>query len=131
MKVGCSAGETKQAPIWARCDAVEAIKVAQQCWNHAYPLARPNVGNLWNARANASAHPPTRASQGIPMPQRAANTEPGPSSAYPFPAGLWRRLTARPLDFQLAVTILRIESSRRSTMTDEKYRPRLYRRSSA
>src|SRR6266699_3468025 len=63
------------------------------------------------------------------MLQRAANTEPGPSSAYPFPAGLWPRLTARPLDFQLAVTILRIESSRRSTMTDEKYRPRLNRRS--
>jgi hypothetical protein len=80
-----------------------------------------------NARPNASAQPSTRTTHWIPMLQRAANTGQGPSSACPLPAGLWRRPTERPLDFQLAVTILRTESSRRSrrsTTTDEKCHPR-------
>src|SRR2546429_7926198 len=56
----------------------------------------------------------------MPMVQRAANTGPGPSSARPHPAGLWRRPMARPLDFQRAVTIPPIQSSRQSTTSDGK-----------
>ena len=53
------------------------------------------------------------------MLQRAASTGLGPSCACLLPAGRWRRLTVSPLDFQLDVTILQTESSRRSIATGE------------
>src|SRR5262245_54236109 len=83
------------------------------------------------ARLNASARPSTRTTRWMPKLRRAANTGPGPSRACLLPAGLWRRPPAGPSDFQRAVTILQTESSRRSTATDEKYRPRPPHRSAA
>src|SRR5262249_14894672 len=63
-------------------------------------------------------------SRWMPMLQRAANTEPRPSSAWLPLAGPWPRPTVGPLDFRLAVMTLQTESSRRSTTTGEKCHPR-------
>src|SRR5437660_5469176 len=109
---------------WARpVLSPEPSAVLQDC--SAGGLHCASWGDVWNALPNAAAQLPTRTTQEIPSAQLAANRELGPSSAYPLPAGPGRRPTAPPLDFQLDVTILRIESSRRSTMSDERYRPGL------
>jgi hypothetical protein len=89
------------------------------------------LGNVWNARPNASARPSTQTTRWLPMVQRAANTPSAPSSACPHPARLWRRPTGRPLDFQRAVTIPRIQSSPRSSKTDGKCHPRPHHRPAA
>src|SRR5438552_17024554 len=65
----------------------------------------------------------------MPVLQRAANTEPRPSSACLPLAGPWRRPTVGPLDFRLAVMTLQTESSRRSTTTHQKRHPRPRHRS--
>ena len=53
----------------------------------AHPVRPRKLGNVWNARPNASLNCDSDQS-GIPTLQRAANREPGPSSAYPHPASL-------------------------------------------
>jgi hypothetical protein len=50
--------------------------------------ASPDLGDVWDARPNASAQPSTRTIQWRPMVQRAANTGPGPSSVCFLPVGL-------------------------------------------
>src|SRR5262245_31577406 len=97
----------------------------------AHPLDGASAGQHLGCAPNASAQPWTRTTQWLPMVQRGVNTGPRPSAACLLPAGLWRRSTVGPLDFQLAVTILQTESSRRSTTTDERCRPRPYHRPAA
>src|SRR5258708_26472415 len=88
------------------------------------PKAGATAANVQDARPNASAQPSIRSTQWMPILQRAANTEPGPSSACLLFVGLWRRRsTIGPLDSQPAATILQTASSRRSTTTDEKCHP--------
>src|SRR5258706_14725658 len=77
---------------------------------------------------NALAQPPTQTSRWKPMLQRAANTEPRPSSACLPLADPWPRPTVGPLDFRLAVMTLQTESSLRSRTTGEKYHPRPHHR---
>src|SRR5205823_11153758 len=69
---------------------------------------------------SASAQPPSRTTQWIPVLQRAADTEPTLSSACLPSLGLWLRQTIVPWDSQLAVTTLQTECSRRLIKTDEK-----------
>jgi hypothetical protein len=106
------------------------------CSDRIAMLRRAGLGgqllaNLPDARLSASAQPPSRPSQRMSTPQRAANTEPGLSSGCPHRGGVWRRPTVSPLDFQLAVTTLQTESSRQSTATDEKCHPRPHHRPAA
>ena len=109
------------------------MKIAQRCPNVA-PRVRLDGASAeqhLGCAPNASAQPWTRTTQWMPMVQRGANMGPRRSSACLLPAGLWHRSTVGPLDFQLAVTILQTESSRRSTTTDERCHPRPHHRPAA
>jgi hypothetical protein len=123
--------------ISARDDAVEpafTMKIAQQRRDvaRASAWAAQPLGNVQDARPNASAQPSTRTTRWMPILQRAANRGLGLSSACLLSAGSWRRrLTMGPLDSQPAATILQTESSRRSTTTDEKCHPRPHHRPAA
>src|SRR5262245_9931005 len=91
----------------------------------AHPPGGATARQRPGCASNASVQPPTQTTRWMPMLQRAANTEPMPSSACLPVAGPWPRPTVGPLDFRLAVLTLQTESSRRSTTTGEKCHPRL------
>src|SRR5260370_27784642 len=91
------------------------------------PTSEPFSSIMSNAYRNtlsASARPPSRTTQWIPVLQRAADTEPTLSSACLLSLGLSLRPTIGQWDSQLAVTTLQTESSRRSINTHEKSHPR-------